>query len=412
MALTLSACTSPAQLQETTLEQLIEEGIIAVFDPENLEPVEFTLVQAERGDFIQNLDMAVNVVFPRTYHMHFEAETITNAGASITTAAWEHGWFSGIDVRLGTLVSEGDFIAELSYDVPESVVIARHALELERRQFETNFETDNHNRLQDIASLRLQTEIAPEGEWEIYALRLERAELAYRQFMINTTNRREQFEDRLETINEPVATERLYAPFDGVITYTTQHFSSGYFRNMVSVAGSAGNLPAGRRVASVVDLSYKYFFAETNLYSLRYGSIVQIFRQGGEAYFNARVITDPMTANILREGHHRILLLPLEGEWERFMEQIEYELGVHFDPDNFWSILTLRLRTYIPRATDVVYLNSRAIQSENHNYFVQLYDDGAIARRYVEIGPTGLSGPISVTQVLSGLAPGQWVVIP
>jgi len=410
-----AACTSQPQVQFENLDTLIAEGIIAPFDPENPQPQEFNVVQVYRGDIIQTLGFEVEIYFPNTYHLHFEVETISGNSSWITSTAWEHGHFSGINVRQGHIVNEGDFIAELTFDVPEPIIIARHALELERRQFETNFTTDQQNRLQELENLRLEKEIAPDGEWELIALRLEHAELAHRQFMINTANRREQFADRLEYINAPVEAERLYAPVSGYITWTTQHFAPGFLRDIVPVSmGAAGHF--GRRIASIVDRDYMHFLASAPLYALRYGEIVQVVRAGGEAYFNAMVTTDPLTGNIVREGEHLFRLVPLEGEFERFMEEVEIELGDAFDPDTILGLLALRARPIIPLVIDGVLVERRAIIEEHQRSFVMLYEDGVVGRRYIVTGASGTvnvpGGTASVTEILSGISPGQWVVIP
>jgi len=401
-------------VQFENIDRLIAEGIIAPFDPEDLQPMEFNVIQVYRGDIIQTLGFEVNIYFPNTYHLHFDVETISGNSSWITSTAWEHGHFSGIGIRQGHIVNEGDFIAELTFDVPEPIIIARHALDLERRQFEADFTTDRQNRLQEIENLRLEKEAAPDGAWELIALHLERAELAYRQFMINTANRRGYFADRLEYINEYVETERLYAPVSGHVAWTTQHFTPGFLRDVPPITTGIGNF--GRRIASIIDTNYKHFLASAPLYALRYGEIVQVVRAGGEAYFNALVATDPLTSSVAREGEHLFRLIPLEGEFERFMEAVEVELEDAFDPDTILGLLALHARPVIPLVIDGVLVERRTIIEEHQRSFVMLYENGIIGRRYIITGASGTigvpGGSTIVTQILSGLTPGQWVVIP
>jgi len=411
IVLLLSACTAQPQAHFDSIDTLIAEGIIAPFDPDQLQPLDFNLVKVERGDIVSNLDLGVSIEFPRTYHLHFEVETISGHNSSMTQTAWDYGRFSGLFVGPNAVVTEGDLIAELTFGVPETIAIARRALELERNQFENSFALERQNRRQEIADLRVELEIAPEGEWEITALRLERAELAYRQFTNNAENRREQFDDRLERINAPIETERLYAPVSGVVSRTTQHFGPGYFRDLIPVTGGGmGNL--GRSPASIIDMEYKHFILEAPLYVLRYGEIIPVFRQGGEAFFYAQIATDPLTENIVREGVHSARLIPLEGEFERFMEEVAEELGDNFNPENPYGLLTLRTRITIVRGNNVVYLDRRAIMEDNQRHFVLVYEDGAVGRRYISTGPNAFADSIAVTQILAGLTPGQWVVIP
>jgi len=406
----LSACVNQPQANFESIDALIQEGIIAPFDPEELQPEEFNLVQVGHGDMVINLDLGVSLEFPRTYHPNFESELRVGLG-NMTTTVFDYGWFSGISIRQGHVVTEGDFLASLTFDIPEPIAISLHALELERRNFEEDFIRDRQNRLQEIENLRIEMDIAPEGEWELIALRLERAELAYRQFIINTENRRESFADRQEHIMTPIEEERIYAPVSGVVIRTTQHFGSGFFREIIPQnTGAGGNF--GRGIASIVDREYKHFVLEAPLYALLYGDIITVHRQGGEAYFYAQIATDPLTENVVREGLHRARLMPLPGEFERFMEEVEEELGANFDPENPYSNISLRFRTTIPRGTDIIYLDRRAIIEDNQRTFVLIYEDGTVGRRYISTGPNGNVGPLPVTQILAGLNPGQWVVIP
>ena len=414
MALLLAACVSQPTGQFESLEDLIAEGIIAPFDPENLQMLDINLSEVTRGNVYQTMGFEVNIVFPHTYHLHFESETLSGGNSTLTALAWDYGYFSGMYFRVDDPVTEGDFIAELTFDVPESVVIARHALELELRQFEVNFEADQQRRRQEINAMQTSMRGAEGDEREILSLRIRLAELGYTQFITNAENSRQQFADRLENINAPVETERLYAPVTGHITWTTHHNTPRFLRDLAPT----GNM--GRRVASIRDSEYMHFVATGTLDGLRYGELVQVTRTVGEASFYAQVITDPLTHNMVREGTHTVRLMPLDGEFERFLQDLEVEMGNHFDPDTIIDFLTLRARPVLPIITDGILVERRAIQEEAGRQFVLLYENGAISRRYILTGATGsIDVPIGetynilqVAQILSGLNPGQWVVIP
>jgi len=403
----MSACATQVTT-DNSLDALISEGIIAEFDPENITPMRMNFAQAERGDIVQHWDLPVTIEFPHTYHLHFEVETFPGGNPTITSYAWDAGQFSGLHVFFGNHVAEGDFIAELTFDVPETIAIARQALELERSSFEANFALENQDRLREIADLRTQIEFAPEGEWEVIALRLERAELLHRQFTTNVNNRREHFAARLDEINAPIQTERLYAPVAGRVIYTTQHTQAGLFRDVPNITfGSHGAV--GRRVASIVDENSMHFIAHAPLYALRYGDIVPVIRLGGESSFFAMVATDPMTGNVNRDGSFDVRLIPLPGEMERFIQQLEDELGENFRENaNILNIMQLRVRPQVPLVTNGVLISRHAVTEENHRHFVMVHNDGIVGKRYVTVG--AVSG--NQIQILSGLEPGQWVVLP
>lgn len=415
--LVLASCATPV-LEEDVLVALATEGILSPFDPHNIQAMQFDLTQAHVGDLIQTFELPVTVVYPRSFMAAFEAETIGQQNAWITSEAWEYGHFSGTTWRVGDRVNEGDFIAELYYIPPESIVIDRHSLALEREQFEINFEQEQNRRLQEISDLEHQ--LTRTNEWQMLALRLEHAELSYSQFLINSNNRREYFDERLDDINERIENERLYSPINGRVTFATQHTAPGLFRDVPSLS-FGGNI-IGRRVITIVDDSYLHFMADLPMragetapifYALRYGEILTVEvvgvqgvqdRLGLSLRFDAMVATDAVTT---RENTPVRLVPVCEDEFAFFLEEIE-EMNAIDDRTDFLSTANLRVRPVVPLALSATIVDSRAVIEENHRHFVMLYEDGQIGKRYVSLGSV-----LDIrTQIISGLEPGQWVVMP
>jgi len=398
--LILSGCVS-SRASEAALEQLVQEGIIAHFDPELDPGANHEIIQVTTGDLVQNWIVAVSMAFPRTYHMHFEAEITVGGDTTMTTQAWLYGYFSGTQWRANDRVQEGDFIAELSFSEPEALLIDRLALTNEIEQFELAFENEQTRRQDEIAQLRTNRNRASQGERQHISLLLDRAELEYRQFIYRTEVNRLRLEERLYNLNAPTRTERLYAPVSGTVTTVTQHTQPGLFRN-VPLSMEGANI-VGIRVVTIVDESYIHFTASPmNLFTLRYGDIVPVRVSGQDLYFHALVATDPMVLNIRREGGHQVRLIPVcDDEYASFLAELEY-LGVNM------ASAHLQAHPVVPLATDAVLLERRAVFEEGLRNFVMLYENGNIGKRYVELGPTfGLT-----VQILSGLNPGQQVVIP
>ena len=407
LALALTACATQITVNWDSIDTLIEEGVISYFDPDNLVAATPTLTQVAVGDIYHYLNIPVAIEFPRYYRMHFDAEHFGSGTPWITSTAWDYGHFSGVQVWNGQFVQRGHLIGELTYSLPQSVSIARHALELERRQFEDNFATEQANRLAEIENLTLLSETAPEGEWELYALRLERARLLNQQAQHAATNTRNQFATRLENINRPVETERMYSPVNGRVVWTTLFSNPTYLRD-VSLQPQWG----GRLIAVIIDEDYIHLYAEPNLYALRYGEIVTLVRQGGQATFYARVSSDPMATEIVRNGTHRVRLTPLPGEWERFLEDVLEEMTNPPPREDLVGSINLRLEMEILRGKNVMYLDRRAVMEENNRSFVLVYENDAISRRFIFTGPMGTVDNTHVIQILGGLTPGQQVVIP
>lgn len=401
----LGACTTQIPANNESVDVLIEEGILAYFDVEEIEPPEFRLIPVTRH--IQDIHWTIPVLteFPRQYHLRFDVE-LPGTAAGMEPLAFYHAYFSGMgNIRAGTQLQEGDFIAELTYTIPPTIVIAQHALGLEIQQFEDSFQRDRQARLIEMENLRQEIEFADEGEWEILTLRLQRAELAYQQFIITSNIRRQQFADRMETITAPVTTERMYSPVTGRVTITTQSFNPMPFRLVASIGGTAGGVPTARRILSIVDESYMHMFVSSGLDIFRYGDIISISRMAGVSHFYAMVASDPLTANVRREGSHRIRIVPLEGELERFVYE-EEGITDHIEAMQWLASVSLRAHPTTPFVTDSIAIDQRLVMEESGRNFVLTYEDGTIGRRYIVLGKS-FAGHV---QVLVGLEEGQYMV--
>ena len=413
LVLVILAACSQEDLTGTGIDSLIQDGII--LDPDTvLPPTQLNLTQAVREDFYQHASFPVSFLFPHSHHLSFERERMGLNNAFIRTILYEHGHFSGIsdDLLRQGFINEGDFIAELTIDPPQAILIDILELEMERDLFEATFATERQNRLQEIASIRTALETAPEGEGELIALLLELAELRLQQFLNNAAGTRANLDNRMEVLRAPIDTERMYAPISGHSTVWLQNLDRpGLFRNLPTsppwmTAGEA----AARTIFIILDRSTVYLFAEAPLHALRYGDTVPVVHSGTDAYFYAMVATDPMTLGIWREGNHPVGLIPLEGELERFFE----EIGV--DTDNWtllsWGLTGLLAQPTIPLITDGVLVDARAVVTENLRHYVTIYNNGHLSKRYVTLGLRTGFGLGSQIQILSGLEAGQWVVIP
>jgi multidrug efflux pump subunit AcrA (membrane-fusion protein) len=70
--------------------------------------------------------------------------------------------------------------------------------------------------------------------------------------------------------------------------------------------------------------------------------------------------------------------------------------------------MRLRARPEVRLAADAVILHRRAVMTENNQHYVYIYDNGVTGKRFVQTGPSVGDN----IQILSGLSPGQLVVMP
>ena len=398
----LTACSQRPPATDG-LNELIAEGIIIDPSIANIQPARPNLTQVVQDSVTQALSIPITFHFPHSYTMSFEREAMGRQNEFIRTLLLEHGQFSGMgDIGFNHIVNEGDFIAELTIDPPPTMLIDIMALELERDIFEASFNKNRRVRLQEMEDMRIALETAADGEWELISLRLERAQLQYRQFINTANNSRANFDNRMDALTAPIEPERLYSPAFGVVTFITPHMRPGLFRNL-PYAPHGSNV---RNIVSIANLDYVHFLANAPLFALRYGDIVPIIDTQTDIYFYAMVATDPMTFGIAREGTHQVRLVPLEGEYERFSEDFTYQTG------NDGSVPRLVVQPVIPLIENGILVDARAVVVENMRHYVTVYNNGVFGKRYVAPGIRTGTGPGAQVQIISGLEPGQWVVIP
>ena len=405
-ALFILAACSPAASPVGSIDSLVEEGIL--MGPGTvLPPARPNLTQAVRDSFYQQLSIPVNLNFPNSHVMSFERERMGRTNELIRTILYEYGHYSGVChmLRYGQgFITEGDFIAELTFDPPQTIIVDIFELEMERDFFEATFAEERQNRLQEIENMRIALEVAPDGEWELIALRLKLAELRLQQFLYSAIATRANFENRMEALRLPFETERLYSPISGMIVSMWWNDRAGPFRNIPLDWNNT------RTIMTIHDTYSFSFFAEAPLHALRYGDIVPLLHHETGDYFYAMVATDPMTFGIWREGNHWIPLIPLEGEIERFTEEVDIDTADIRQLN--WRLGGLLAQPVIPIIHDGILVDARAVVTENLRHYVTIYNDGNFSKRYVTLGLRTGVGPGAQIQILTGLEAGQWVVIP
>jgi len=121
----------------------------------------------------------------------------------------------------------------------------------------------------------------------------------------------------------------------------------------------------------------------------------------GGVSFDVRVANDPLVRPVTPGSEHEFILVPADSV--AFAAELEQHGLTNWDLRN----ISLRSNASILYARDAVLVNRQAIQTEFQSSYVFLYEDGEISRRYVTVGTAR-----EYVEILAGLEPGQWVVIP
>ena len=399
----LGGCNGVTPAANTPLEFLEAEGELVLALQNDLQPARFEMFEVTMRDLIQTRDVPVNIV-QGGYPVRFQT-----AGGTLSAAQWEYGRFEAAQLSVGQIVREGDFLGELFFELPTSFLIDRDALLNERADFERTTSQERSRREAEIFSYQMEHSMASNMERDLLTLRIRQLELELERFIRGTTNRRLDFADRLERLELPFSGERLYSPIDGVISWINPGYNadSNLFRDRIWYVWLAGQ-SMGRLVVGITDSEHVTFVAQTPAYVLRFGDIVTVNFLQGDIYFNMRVATDPLTQPVTRltqpgtsDGFFDIELAPVcEDEFNSALMAFDMTvLDLNFGH--------YRAQVVLPLALNATVVNGRAIMTEGLRNYVLLYENGSLSKRYVLTGVT-LDGYV---QILSGLEPGQTVVI-
>ena len=400
----LGGCVAAAPIANSPLEVLEAEGELVVAVQNDLQPARFEMLNVYRRDMIQTREVPIEIT-----HSGYAVRFSRSPFGAMDSTLWEYGRFIGADISVGQMVNAGDFLGELFFEFPTMFHIERDSILNERADFEQSASQERNRREAEIASYRFELSMADNTERNLLALRIRQLELELERFSRNTTSRRLDFADRLERLYEPFSGERLYAPISGVISWINggYHQDSILFRERILYHWIAGQ-SVGRLVVGITDSEHVSFTAQTPAYVLRFGDIVTVNFLQGDIYFIMRVATDPLTQPVTRltqpgtgDGHFDIELAPVcEDEFNAALLRHDMTiLDLNFGQ--------YRAQVVLPLALDATVVHSRAIMTEGLRNYVLLYENDSLSKRYVLTGVT-LDGYV---QILSGLEPGQTVVI-
>jgi hypothetical protein len=382
IALLLYGCAVQTPDEEARLAALVQEGTLAAIGTEDTQAGNHRLAQAVRGDMVFPWQAAVNVIFPNTYTLSFE----------MGGRPWREGNIRhNITASAGDEIKKDTFIAEIFFNDNTLFEIYKRELDHARKAIEQAYANERNHRLNEIAVLRYELEIA--DDWESTAILLARRELEYTLFIRESEDRRIAFNEQSEALEAYWQGERLYAPADGIITFVTPAADGTPLRDA----------PRERGIMVITDDNTVYFTVQGGRSVYRYGEeyLVQSIPAGGPSFF-VRLTGDPLIFPVSRDGVQDFIFIPADAEGFRG------ELALHgLRP---WDLHDIHLYIDAPAlmAVNTVIIPEAAVHAEGVRTFVYVYDEGILRRRYVNTG-TAFGGNI---QILTGLEEGQWVVLP
>ena len=364
----LSACD--ADRSGADLSAVIAEGILVPPDFEAaagsfLEP---QLVTVTRGDFTRSVNTPVTVEFAMSHNLSFE-----HSG----------GWYRGPMVGYRAMVEAGDVLAAKYFYISELMVVERYRLILEIEQFEAGYTAQRTERLQTIRETRTAMNAAAGNEREALRLQLRRLEVQLEQFTANAQETRQNYQEQLEDMYR--YTERIYAPFDGIIVW------SMLIRDITQVT-------AGVPVLAIAEADTLVFHVTSMADIIRHGNILTI--RAEDISFDAVVVADTLVGG--RTQFIRFTLQPLDIEaLFTTLENLGLTLLDLSDMEPVVEINEVLIHNALKLPAD-------AIRQEDLVEYVLIYNEGRIMKRFVSTG----FALHNYVQVLMGVEEGQMVVMP
>ena len=324
-------------------ETAVNEGIIIDYYKPN--EFEWDYSQVYIGDITQNFE------FPLWTHFRLiQGLPFSRMGDYETEIFFE----------VGQYVQKGDLLATRYFD-DEYLEIERRRLLLAIEQFEHHFSVERARLRNNIQS----------AESNLYT-RIHETELEI--FLFNSSYTRADYNKRLEEI---VLIEHIYAPFDAVVHY----------------------IDPDKNYIVLLDDSDIYFEIVAPVGVIRHGDILTAHAYSGTLNFNIQAVSDPLATG--ETGIRTFRLIPTDKE-----ELIDILADFGHNIMDMLDIPFL-VSTVLPIAESAVIIPSQALRTENQNYFVQIYENGRLHKRFINIGARFGDR----VQVLFGLEYGQKVVI-
>jgi len=348
------------------------------------------IVTAYSGQLANSTNFNVGLYFPIRRNLYFRNDT-----GELTLLTED-----------GMQVQTGEKLANLWWG-DERLEISRTQTEIRLRHFNQNTQDEAALRQSEINETRFYANHATnDADLNRLLLQLAQLELGYDRFRFDTNNTRNNLQNELNELQNMLAGEHILAPFDGTV------------RSLITTDRSNFIEARHPRILTLFDENVFYFSIQPEVRHwhlhqppvgiVSYGSIVTIKSHHPDyplgfstLSFDARVVTDPWGAGV--RGDFVFLLSPVD--MDGLMKTL-YELNP-YDPIQALRHLNLQANIDFTINDYGVILPRRAVHTQDRLFYVFVYEQGNLIRRFVNIGVfTG-----NYVHIVSGVEAGERVVI-
>ena len=380
--------SAPPPVVIDSVEAAIEHGLLIFIEPEEAGAIS-EVVAAEARDLYTTVGVRASIGFSNVARLSFER----SEGRLILHA------------ETGDFVREGDLLATLSFE-DEEFIINRRFAEIRLEQAEREFAQNILDREVEIANARQAMNEAPPGEWEELYVRLQQLELEFEVFRRAAVRSRDDVRESLREINEIIAGDNIYSPFDGYVTRTERDgLFIRDFRTVVTVvddsdffflmrADALNNLPD--------HVPRQLLFRVGNVITV--GTDLVVAGRDGEDDRTERLEFDVEVVTVPGDSGAMPIAMPVDPDGLREMlAELNRDRGL-FQMEQ-WNLLG---ETDIHWGTGSIVVPRDALRNPGSPFpYVFQIVDGNMVRRFVDVG---LVRP-DFAQILSGLDAGSQVVV-
>lgn len=347
MVLPLSACGDSTQEQTLYPEELMVP-----------EQANYETVSVEMGQYVKTGKGSVVVYYPVTAELSWEK---SNAS------------FREILVKKDQKVKKGEVLAIFDIDVSKADL---EELSLKLTRTVEDMEAEKEERLSAIEDAKKAAEGLTGRSLRIAALKTEKLQTGYEQFIYQSEREIAQIKERMEKLEDEIENNTLTAPYDGVIdTVISYHPGDPVVANQVLITMHATD---------------KYYFVADD-YS-------------GNLRYNMEVTVESGKKNDRKSHAGRVVaasnVLPASVSQGKAM----IELYEDILPEELDGTLTYQCNA--EKLQDVLLADKGAVNREDEKYYVYVLWEDMVQKRYIVQGAANTEA----VWVLDGLSEGQSLI--